>query len=228
MTSAAFQSSVQPSTNFQIVPENAELTVRRLEKEVDYNNLDGNASWNESEITDFGNVTGQQGSPVVAHINDSTDGSLGAQLAFNNSNGSDYNQYEYDPLNESGQWGFFEIANLGETTETVGITFGYDSDNVAATVEDGDSAILEESEVANMFTFNAATSEAGEISPNQSNPGEPAGSVDIGPGDVEIIGLTINITTDVYEAIQEAAGGAFSATEPSIQLLESITVGTDF
>ena len=226
VTAAAFQSDVSPSTNFQIVPVNANLVVRRLQSEVNYSNLADNASWKQNPINDFGNVTSNESSDVVAHVNDSTNGALGAQLAFNNTNGSDYDEYEYNTGSSTSQFGFFEIANLGETDETVGITFGYDPDNVSETVAAGDPEILEESEVANMFSFK---DEGGnEISPSQSAPGEPANSVTITAGDIEIIGLTINITTDVYDAIQEAAGGVFGSTEPSIQLLESITVGTDF
>jgi len=227
VTAAAFQSDVSPSTNFQIVPENANLTVRRLQSEVNYNNLADNSSWKLNPINDFGNVTSNESSDVVAHVNDSTNGELGAQLAFNNTNGTTYRQYEYSSGDSNSQFGFFEIANLGETTENVGITFGYDSTNVAETVTDGDDAILEESQVANMFTF-TATTPGTEISPTTSAPGQPNSSVELTPNQVEIIGLTINITTDVYDAIQEAAGGVFGSTEPSIQLLESITVGTDF
>lgn len=230
VTAAAFQSDVSPSTNFQIVPENANLVVRRLQSEVNYSNLANNASWKQNPINDFGNVTSNESSDVVAHVNDSTNGALGAQLAFNNTNGTDYKDYEYDDTASGSKFGFFEIANLGETDETVGITFGYDPDNVSETVAAGDPEILEESEVANMFSFKAESlsDPNNEISPSQSAPGEPANSVTITAGDIEIIGLTINITTDVYDAIQEAAGGVFGSTEPSIQLLESITVGTDF
>jgi len=221
VTSAAFNAQVKPSTNFQIVPEDAQLAVRRLEETIDgdYSNLDDNASWNESEITDFGNVTAKQGSPVVAHVNQTTNGQLGAQLAFNNTNNSgsikNYDQY----TTNNGNYGFFEIANLGNTIEQVAIDLVPFSDNV------GTDGIISEDEVYNMFTF-LDSANSRQISPVDSG-SNPEWPMELTPGEVRNVGLEITITNDVYGAIQDAAGGVFGDTEPSIQLLDRIIVGTD-
>ena len=231
VTAAAFQSSVTPTTNFQIVPVNTELTVRRLEDEVNYVNLDDNASWNESEITDFGNVTSTQQSPVVAYINDTNNGQLGAQLAFNNTNGSSvgndsYEEYTYDSGDSTQKWGFFEVANLGETTQNVSIKHNFNADRVGGSVDlsANPPVVATEGQISRMFQFQAEDSSV--ISPLGPSGTLPENDVSLDPGDVEIIGLRIVITDEVYENIQEGAGGAFSETESSIKLLDSIEIGT--
>ena len=223
VTSAAFSGdSVSPSTNFQIVPEDSQLVVQRLQDTVSsYSNLaSGNASWNDSEITDFGNVTAEQGSPVVAHLNTSENGQLGAQLAFNNTNATgtteEYSQYTVDNAD-----GFFEVANLGDTQETIAVDLVPFSDNVGS--DPGDA--LTEDQVYQMFEFQ--NSSGAPISPPDSNTNTHPNTITISAGGVEAIGLEINITNDMYNSIQSAAGGAFSQTEPSIRLLDSITVGID-
>ena len=217
VTAAAFSGDdVSPTTNFQIIPEDAQLVVRRLEENVDYaDKVANNASWVGSEITDFANITGDEGSPVVAHINESENGQLGAQLAFNNTNESGSGDDTYDQYTV-GNDGFFEIANLGDTDEDVAIEFTY-SDRVG-------SGITEE-EVANAFEF---TDELGErICPDSDDTTAPLNEVNIASGTVQTIGLRLRISDTLYNEIQEEAGGAFSETEGSIRLLESITVGVD-
>ena len=223
VTSAAFTSDVQATTNFQIVPDDAQLVVRRLQKDVDYSNLSNNASWNDSEIGDFGNVTGTEGSKAVAYVNESENGNLGAQLAFNNTNSSAGNEtiglyQDNDGGISGGEYGFFEIANLGNTNEDVGITFGY-SDRVTT------DEVLTESQVADMFTFEI---NGKDVSPTASNTSAPNDSATIQSGNVAVVELTIKISDTMYQDIQSAAGGAFSNTESSIKLLDTVTVGTDF
>jgi hypothetical protein len=225
VTSAAFQSSVTPTTNFQIVPDNDELTLRRIQTDVSYSDLATNDTWNDSEITDFANVTGDNAVKSVAHVNSSTDGSLGAQLAFNNTNQSAGNETidnYLDTSSSDGQEGFFELANLGDTDLDVGITFGYSS-NVGS--EGG--AILTEADVAEMFTFQMA-SDGTDISPSAGSTAEPTNQYNIASGDVEVVELSIKITDSVYNTIQEESGGAFTETSGSIKLLDTVTVGTDF
>ena len=221
VTSAAFNQSVSPSTNFQIVPEDAQLVVQRLQDTVSsYSDLaSGNASWNDSEITDFGNVTAEQGSPVVAHVNTSTNGELGAQLAFNNTNNSGSTQ-EYTDYTTSSGTGFFEVANLGETDEEIAVELTPFTDNIG----DADGDAISEDQVYEMFTFEDPSGNA--ISPADST-SNPPNSMTIGSGNVKAVGLRLTITNNMYDSIQTAAGGAFEQTEPSIRLLESITVGTD-
>jgi hypothetical protein len=224
VTSASFSGdSVNPSTNFQIVPEDAQLVVRRLEETIPgtYNDLaDGNASWNDSEINDFGNVTSEERNPVVAHLNQSENGNLGAQLAFNNTNNSGSTQVYTDYT--SSEYGFFEVANLGSTDEEVAIELTPFSDNIGTS--DGDA--LTEDQVYQMFEFLDSDNSDAKISPNDSG-SDPANSMTVGEGQVKNVGLRITITNDMYDSIQTAAGGAFSTTEPSIRLLEEITVGID-
>lgn len=223
VTSAAFSAEVSPSTNFQIVPEDRELVVQRLDETLgsdSYSDLaDSEPAWNESEITDFGNVTGEQGSSTVAHVNDSENGELGAQLAFNNTNNSGSTQ-EYTDYTADDENGFFEVVNLGETDERIAIELTPYDDNVGD--EDGD--VLTEDQVYEMFTFEA--SDGTQISPTDSG-SDPENDVEINSGDFETIGLNITITNEMYDSIQEAAGGAFESTESSIRLLDEITIGTD-
>jgi len=223
VTSAAFSAEVSPSTNFQIGPEDEQLVVRRLEDSLgsdSYSDLaSGNASWNESEIEDFGNVTGEQGSSTVAYVNESENGELGAQLAFNNTNNSGSTQ-TYKDYTADDEYGFFEVVNLGETDEDIAIDLTPYSDNVGDTDEDA----LTEDQVFEMFTFE--DSNGNPISPADST-SDPAGSVEVKSGRYETIGLTLSITNEMYKNIQDAAGGAFESTESSIRLLDEITVGTD-
>jgi hypothetical protein len=224
VTAASFNDSVNPSTNFQIVPQTSALVVRRLQTEVgSYGSLaSGNASWNGSEINDFGNVTNEDNvnNSVVAHLNDTENGELGAQLAFDNQNTTNYSAY-MDNGGTDDEWGFFEIANVGETPETVGITFGYNGDNVGATEQ------LSEGDVADMFNFRINGTK---VSPTSGTTTEPANQVEIGAGEVAIVGLEIAIDAEAYETIQaQADATAFSpASTSSIRLLDSIEVGVDF
>lgn len=227
VTAASFADSVEPSTNFQIVALEGDLNVRRLQANLDYDTLAaGNDSWNESSISDFGNVTreGNQNNSVVAYVNDQTNDDLEAQLAFEARNQT-YEEYTVDDSLDDGGYGFFEIANLGETDESVGITFNYDSENV------GDSALLEESDVAEIFTFIADDGEETVISPTSGTPDEPNDSVTINAGEILTVGLEITLTEEQVEIIQDDAGSSpfgGGLDEYSFQLLESIDVGVEF
>jgi hypothetical protein len=228
VTAAAFNSDVQPSTDFRIVPDNDELTLQRIQTELSYSQLaSGNGTWNDSAIGDFANVTGQNGVNATAFVNDSTDGSLGAELAFNNTNETAGNETLpdfRDTDSADGREGFFEIANLGDTDLDIGMTFGYNGDNV------GGSGFLSEGDVADMFTFKIDDGVGShvDISPSSGNTQAPTEQYTINSGDVEVIELDIKITDDVYNTIQEESGGAFQETTGSIKLLDTVTVGTNF
>jgi hypothetical protein len=224
VTAAAFNSDVTPSTDFRIVPDNDELTLQRIQTELSYSDLaSGNGTWNDSEIGDFANVTGENGVNATAFVNSSTDGSLGAQLAFNNTNKSAGNETlpDYrDTDSADGREGFFEIANLGDTDLDIGMTFGYSS-NVPG--------ILSEGDVADMFTFKIDDGVGHvDISPSSSNTQSPTEQYTINSGDVEVIELDIKITDEVYNTIQQESGGPFQETTGSIKLLDTVTVGTNF
>jgi len=228
VTSAAFADSVTPSTNFQIVALEGNLVVRRLQANVDYGTMAaGNDSWNTSSIGDFGNVTREsnQNNSVVAYVNSSENNQMGAELAFEARN-TTYDAYTVDDTLDDGGYGFFEIANLGETNEAVSMTFNYYGDNVGTDPDD----VLEESDVADIFTF---TIDGTEISPDSANPGEPGDTYQIDAGEIAVVGLEIDLSTGGYaEDIQNAAGsspfGGGALEEYSLRLLDEITVGVDY
>ncbi|MFW6320615.1 MAG: hypothetical protein ACOC0Z_02085 [Halohasta sp.] len=230
VTAASFADSVEPTTNFQVVALEGDLVVRRLQADVDYDSLsEENDSWNESSIDDLGNVTREdnQNNSVVAYVNDQTNDELEAQLAFEAKNET-YEEYTVDDSLDDGGYGFFEIANLGETDEEdVGIIFNYDSDNV------GEGEMFEEADVADMFTFVANDDEGDEtvISPDSSDPNQPAGGVPIKAGEILTVGLEINLTEDQVTTIQDDAGSSpfgGGLENYSFQLLENIEVGVEF
>lgn len=226
VTAASFADSVTPSTNFQIVALEGNLVVRRLQANVDYDTMAaGNKSWNESEITDFGNVTREenQNNSVVAHVNSTENNDMGAQLAFEARN-TTYEEYTVDDELDDGGYGFFEIANLGETNEEVSMTFNYYSDNV------GTDGVLEESDVAEIFTFSI---DGTEISPSSDAPGEPGDTYEIEAGEIAVVGLEIDLSTGGYaEAIQDEAGsspfGGGGLEDYSYRLLEEVEIGVDY
>ena len=228
VTSAAFADSVTPSTNFQIVALEGNLVVRRLQANVDYNTMAaGNKSWNESSISDFGNVTREsnQNNSVVAHVNSTENGDMGAQLAFEARN-TTYDAYTVDDTLDDGGYGFFEIANLGETDEAVSMTFNYFSDNVGTNADD----VLEEGDVAEIFTFNINGTV---ISPDPSTPNDPGNTYEIEAGEIAVVGLEIDLSTGGHaEAIQDAAGsapfGGGDLDRYSYRLLENVEIGVDY
>ena len=234
VTSASFADSVNPSTNFQIVALEGNLVVRRLQANVDYGTMAaGNDSWNESSIGDFGNVTREsnQNNSVVAHVNSTENGDMGAELAFEARN-TTYEAYTVDDTLDDGGYGFFEIANLGETDEQVGITFTYNSDNVATTDGDVDTSTgvpLSQSDVAEIFKFRINGTP---ISPTSSTTDAPENQVEIEAGEIAVVGLEITLTEDQVSNVQEVAGsspfGGGALEEYSLRLLDEITVGVDY
>jgi len=228
VTAASFADQVSPTANFQVIPQNAELVVRQL------SNYPDNEAYFASSELDFANATSGVSSDVVAYVNESENGQLGTQLALNNTNGtSAYDQYHAPNATGSSNFssdsdGFFEVANLGETDETIAITLNYNNDVVVA---DGSDEEISESDVANLFQFmdndgNVISPDPEGDSPDAST---PETDVEITSGSTETIGLAINLTSDLYDKIQNEAGGSpFEETSSSLQLLESIEVGNDY
>lgn len=227
VTAASFANQVTPTANFQIVPQNAELVVQRL------SNYPGGQEYFANSSLDFANSTSNVTTDIVAYVNESENGQLGTQLALNNTNGTTFTQYHSPNADSSGNFstssdGFFEVANLGETDETVAITLNYNSDVVVADSNAGSNDISE-SDVASLFRF--MDSNGNLISPDPPNTDAltPAGEVQITSGSTEQIGLTIDLTEGLYDKIQNEAGSnPFEETADTVQLLESIDVGTDY
>ncbi len=230
VTAASFSDEVTPTTNFQIVPENAELVVQRLGN---YDTVTENDYFANSSI-DFANETSNVSTDVVAYLNDTENGNLGAELALNNTNTTTFDQYH--SKNASGtdnsysdSDGFFEIANLGETAEDVSITLNY-SDVVVADGDAGEDDITE-SDVANLFQFMDNDGNLISPDPDGESPdaATPANEVTVSSSEVENIGLDINLDADIKDKIQQEAGSSpFEETADTVKLLESIDVGVDY
>ncbi|WP_253737966.1 hypothetical protein [Halohasta salina] len=239
VTAASFASSTTASTNFSIVALEGNLVLRRLQSTLpggsdpsNYSELaDTTDAWNESAITDFGNVTREsnQNNSVVAYVNDNTNDNLEADLAFEARN-TTYTEYTDNEAN--GNYGFFELANLGETQESVSMTFGYNSDNVAQNDTDTGTSTgdppLSEADVAEIFTF---TADGKDISPNPDTPREPGDTVSLDAGQVVTVELEISMTESQASNVQDVAGSSpfgGGLDEYSFQLIDSVTVGSDF
>mgnify|MGYP006278129033 FL=1 len=237
VTAASFASSTQASTNFSIVALEGNLVLRRLDSTLpdtggpsNYSELaDQTDAWNETQITDFGNVTREsnQNNSVVAYVNEQTNSNLEADLAFEARN-TTYTEY----TGSGDGYGFFELANLGETEESVSMTFGYNSTNVA----ENDTAVdtstggtpLNEEDVAEIFTF---TADGQDISPESTSPNRPGDSVSLSPGQVVTVELTISMTDTQASNVQDVAGSSpfgGGLDEYSFQLIDNVTVGSDF
>jgi len=237
VTAASFASSTTPTTNFSIVALEGDLALRRLDSTLsdgsgpsNYSELaDGNDAWNGSAITDFGNVTRDNNvnNSVVAYVNDQTNDNLEADLAFEARN-TTYSEYTTEGGDE---YGFFELANLGETEEAVSMTFGYNSANLAendTAVDTSTDQPLNEEDVAEIFTFRM---DGTQISPESGTPQQPGTATTIEPGEVLPVELEITLTQDQAEKVQTVAGSSpfgGGLDEYSFQLLDSVTVGVDF
>jgi|GEM_PF-474965 hypothetical protein len=229
VTAASFTNQVNPTTNFQIVPENAELVVRRLNN---YDTVSGNDYFANSSL-DFANETSNVSTDVVAYVNETENDNLGAELALNNTNETTFDQYHAPNASGGSEYtvdseGFFEVANLGDTDETIAITLNYNTDVVG-------NGNITENQVANLFQFH--DNDGNIISPDPdgsgsdiaNNSSDPVNEVTVTSGEVEKIGLAINLDQDIKESIQAEAGTSpFEETADSVQILESINVGTDY
>ncbi|MUW14246.1 hypothetical protein GJ633_05925 [Halorubrum sp. CBA1125] len=236
-SSATFQNSAESDADFRIVSQPG-LTLRRGDA------FSSGYSWAygpgvktasfinpvsaENPGIDFSDL--KPSDLPVAWANEQEDGSLVVQLARqNNSSDVDFNQ-------------LIEVENTGQTDENVGISYagGYAPVNDGSTpnwfvdgyATNNPTDEITKADVQQIFTFQTNSDDT-QISPDSgTNSDEPNTHYTLGSGNTVQVDLKTTLNGDQTSVFAKNSGGGDpfvdSPATGSLQLLDRITVGTDF
>lgn len=230
-SSAAFQSSVNPTADMRVVVED-DLVV---EAGASFRGSGGAYLEDPSEDKFYGTGDGSLFSSSdsldsveiddlpAARVNDDQNGGLYIETAVKNrdENGNPI-VVEFPDL--------LRVRNNGTETAEVGISYQPTDDAYGANVVNGGSVSARD--VVDAYVFESEGGSGGKISPDTYE-GNPANTTTVGVGETEQIGLTIDlgvgsgpIVEDIAEAASPGTSDVFNGGEyDTVELLKQIRVG---
>ena len=233
-SSAAFQSSVNPTADMRVVVEDNLV----VEAGNSFRGSGGAYLEDPSEDKFYGTGDGSlfSGSDSLdsvdiddlpaARVNDDQNGGLYIETAVKNrdENGNPI-VVEFPDL--------LRVTNEGTETAEVGISYQPTNDAYGADVGVNGGSVPA-GDVVDAYVFESEGGSGGKISPNTYD-GDPANTTTVGVGETEQIGLTIDlgvgsgpIVEDIAEAASPGTSDVFNGGEyDTVQLLEEIRVGNE-
>ena len=210
VTAASFADSVTSGADFRVVVSE-DLTFRRGDGFENADEFDTELE-GASQDSDFEDAVDAD-DPVAVHVDDGTNEDLDSVLALLN----DPDNEAIEDLND-----IYEIENSGAAQQDINIIFEFGDD-----VGEGNGREVDEQTVLDLFSFEV--NDGDQISPDTYDDGQeqPPETLTIDSGDTVEIDLIIDLDSTATDLANAAEADPFEGTEETLDLVESIEVGTD-